>query len=85
MSESITFIQVRRAIHVSDESFSLQNVFGAMSSDFMRPAQEAFEFTLNEIPVLVYDGNMDIICTHAGILKMFEKIETWEDIDNYYE
>ena len=29
--------------------------------------------------VLIYDGNMDIICNHSGILNMFANMNTWWD------
>ena len=34
--------------------------------------------------VLIYDGNLDIICDHSGILNMFKAMTTWSGIDEYY-
>ncbi len=33
--------------------------------------------------MLIYDGNLDVICNHYGILKMFDEMETWSDIDEF--
>ena len=31
----------------------------------------------------MYDGNFDISCNHPGILKMFDKMTNWTDIDSW--
>ncbi len=76
--------ETRIAIHVGDTGYGTQSVFSSMRGDFMKSAQEAVEFLLDRMPVLIYDGNFDIICNHPGILNMFEKMETWSDIEEYY-
>ncbi len=85
--EYIEDSETRKAIHVGDTPFGTESglVFARMEGDFMKPAQEAVEYVLNSIPFLIYNGNFDIICDHSGILNMFAKMQTWEDIDAYYQ
>ncbi len=33
---------------------------------------------------LIYNGNLDIICNHAGVLEMFAAMTSWSDRDQYY-
>lgn len=33
---------------------------------------------------MIYNGNLDIICDHSGILNMFAKMNTWSAIDDYF-
>lgn len=77
--------QTRKAIHVGNSSFGSQSgaVFGSMVNDFMQYGQENVEFLLDRYPVLIYDGNFDIICNHPGILNMFAKMQTWSGKAEY--
>lgn len=35
--------------------------------------------------MLLYNGNFDIICNHAGMLNMFSAMDSWSGLDEYYE
>lgn len=42
---------VRKALHVGDRPFGVQNVYGSMVNDFMRPERETIEFLLDRYKV----------------------------------
>ncbi len=34
---------------------------------------------------MFYNGNLDIVCHHTGILEMFNNMENWSAIDAYQQ
>merc|ERR1711976_887535 len=55
----------------------------AMLDDFMKSERPNVEFLLEYYKVLVYDGNLDIICNHSGVLNMFAAMTSWSGKDKY--
>merc|ERR1712018_1125374 len=75
----------RKAIHVGNRPFGQQSgdVYNSMLDDFMRSERDILEFLLEHYKVLIYDGNMDIICNHYGIKEMFKAMTTWSGRKDY--
>lgn len=83
----VTLATTRKAIHVGDLPFGAQSgdVYYSMNDDFMQSERETIEFLLEKYPVLIYNGNFDIICNHVGVLKMFEAMTSWTGKDLFYK
>jgi len=75
----------RKAIHVGNRPFGQQSgdVYNSMLDDFMRSERDILEYLLEHYKVLIYDGNMDIICNHYGIKEMFKAMTTWSGRKEY--
>lgn len=76
----------RAAIHVGNVFFGQDSgsVYYSMLDVFMASERETVEFLLERYPVLLYNGNFDIICNHSGVLKMIEAMRNWSGKDKYY-
>jgi vitellogenic carboxypeptidase-like protein len=76
----------RKASHVGDRPFGSQSsdVYFKMIGDFMCSQKEDVEFLLEVYRVLIYDGAMDIICNHSGVLAMFDQMTNWSGSGNEY-
>eukprot|EP00095_Tigriopus_kingsejongensis_P005173 maker-scaffold237_size242172-snap-gene-1.30 protein:Tk05173 transcript:maker-scaffold237_size242172-snap-gene-1.30-mRNA-1 annotation:"venom serine carboxypeptidase" len=76
----------RKAAHVGDIRFAYQSgqVYDHLRNDIFVSQKETVEFLLDHYPVLLYNGNFDIICHHTGTLNMFRAMETWSGIEEYH-
>jgi len=84
-----TFLRLpstRQAIHTGNLQFGAQSgqVYRSMLDVFMRSERGTYEFLLERYPVLIYNGNFDIICNHPGVLKMIDAMENWSGKEAYY-
>jgi len=84
-----TFLRLpstREAIHTGNLQFGSQSgqVYYSMLDVFMKSERETVEFLLERYPVLIYDGNFDLICNHLGVLKMVDAMENWSGKSKYY-
>ena len=76
----------REAIHTGNLPFGQQSgmVYQSMLDVFMASERKTVEFLLERYPVLIYNGNVDLICNHPGVVKMIDAMETWSGKDKYY-
>nr|AKO90272.1 cathepsin A3 [Tigriopus japonicus] len=76
----------RKAAHVGDRPFGSQSgaVYDHLREDIFVSQKATVEFLLDRYPVLIYNGNLDIICHHTGTLNMFQAMETWSGLDEYH-
>ena len=76
----------RAAIHTGNRPFGSQSgdVYYSMLDVFMASERKTVEFLLERYPVLIYNGNVDLICNHPGVVKMIDAMETWSGKDKYY-
>ena len=76
----------REAIHTGNRPFGSQSgdVYYSMLDVFMASERETVEFLLERYPVLIYNGNVDLICNHPGVVKMIDAMENWSGKDKYY-
>jgi len=84
-----TFLRLpstREAIHTGNLQFGSQSgqVYYSMLDVFMKSERETVEFLLERYPVLIYDGNFDLICNHVGVKKMIDAMENWSGKEKYY-
>lgn len=85
--EFVKLPSTRQAIHTGNLQFGSNsyNVYQSMLDVFMKSERETYEFLLERYPVLIYNGNFDIICNHPGVLKMIDAMENWTGKDKYYK
>ena len=53
-----------------------------MINVFMDDDREDIELCLKNYKTLIYDGNLDIICNHSGVLDMIADL-SWSGADAY--
>uniref|UniRef100_A0A0N4Z187 Retinoid-inducible serine carboxypeptidase n=1 Tax=Parastrongyloides trichosuri TaxID=131310 RepID=A0A0N4Z187_PARTI len=59
-------------------------VFDKQSGDFMKPNYATVDYLLkNGVNVVVYNGQMDLICDTLGVNKWLERL-TWSGMLNFY-
>lgn len=77
-------LNVENAVNFSECSTIVQNSFTAANSP---PAKELLPGIVSQIPIVLYNGDLDIICNTNGVLKYLSNL-TWngatgfDDVDN---
>ena len=73
----------RQALHVGNSEFpNSGDVYFSMINVFMDDGRDDVEFCLENYKTLIYNGNMDIICDHSGILDMIDDLN-WSGQNTY--
>jgi len=75
----------RRALHIPEEIvFSMVNqiVYNKMTNDFMTSMKDRFPFVLEKIPVMLYNGQDDLICNAPGSEAWISTID-WPHRQDY--
>ena len=74
---------IRRALHVGNLDFPNRgDVYFSMINVFMDDEREDIEFCLENYKTLIYNGNLDIICNHSGVLDMIADL-SWSGAATY--
>ncbi len=76
----------RIAVHAGWIPFGNEStrVYNELRDDLMRSEITVLEFLLENYPVLIFNGNLDIVCHHTGHLAMFQAMENWSGRFEYY-
>ena len=70
-------------MHVGSLYFSeYENVYDSLLHVFMDDAREDIELCLENYKTLIYNGNLDIICNHSGILDMISDLN-WSGSEKF--
>ena len=73
----------RQALHVGNLEYpNSGDVYGSMLADFMHTSKHDIEYLLEKYRVLIYDGNLDIIVNHSGVVGMVKSLE-WSGSETY--
>lgn len=75
-------IESRRALHIGDVEFtSLGVVYYKMIPDFMTSVKEHLETLLTRYPILVYNGQMDLVVAYPLSVNLYSNMKNPHGID----
>ena len=70
-------------MHVGSLDFSdLYNVYESLKNVTMDDGRKDIELCIENYKTLIYNGNLDIICNHSGILDMISNLN-WSGSDKF--
>jgi len=84
VQEFIELESSRKVLHVGNLDFSddLTNVLNSLSNVTMDDERKDIELCLENYKTLIYNGNLDIMCHHSGILDMISDLD-WSGSDKF--